>query len=247
MVTLCKPVNLLLPPAGCTVTHQEVPLVFLLLGHALFMGWTSLVLCILLSSQTWAPAHWKFELELLEWFKVPRVFVWRKEFVVNTSAVAVILEVHKQGHVLSRKKFTQAGIFVLHWMGKYLQFLTPYTTMENKHLAHIERSWKVRRSQCICVMRGLEWRISLTLRNDYGNNMIIFPLSLSSFFLSANPGCCEMGEDFSKCLRDNLWSREWTFPAPLPHSAVMPCLQFEGELKDKVKSSSKVKVPHGSE
>lgn len=68
------------------------------------------------------------------------------------------------------------------WMAKYLPFLTPSTTMEHKHLPCIQRSWKVRRSQCICVMRGLERRIFLTLRNDYGNNMIIFLLSLSSFF-----------------------------------------------------------------
>lgn len=52
----------------------------------------------------------------------------------------------------------------------------------------------------MCVMSGLERRISLTLRNDYGNNMIICLLSLSSFFLTANPRCCEMGEDFSEVL-----------------------------------------------
>lgn len=60
----------------------------------------------------------------------------------------------------------------------------------------------------------------LTLRNDYGNNMIICPLSLSLFFLAANPRRCEMGEDFSKCFRDNLGWREWTFSAPFSYSAM---------------------------
>lgn len=55
----------------------------------------------------------------------------------------------------------------------------------HNHLAYIERSPKVGRSQCLCVMRGLECGISLTLHNDYGNNMIICRLFLRSFFLTA--------------------------------------------------------------
>lgn len=112
--------------------------------------------------------------------------------------------------------------------------------MEHNHLACIERSWKVRRSQCMCVMSGLERRISLTSRNDYGNNMIICLLSLSSFFLTANPRCCEMGEDFSKCFRDNLpvaWMDLLCTLLSFACSSIL-CFLRDGELKDKVKSSS---------
>lgn len=63
-----------------------------------------------------------------------------------------------------------------------LPFLQPHTTVEDKQLAHFQRSWKVRWLQCIYVMTGLERRISPIVCNDYGNNMIISLLSLS--FLS---------------------------------------------------------------
>lgn len=145
-------------------------------------------------------------------------------------------------HVLPSKKFIQGGT------AQAFTVSNIYTTMGHNHLACIERSWKVRQPQCMCVTRGLESRISLTLRNDYGNNMIICPLSLSSFFLPANPCCCEMGEDFSKCFRDNLWSREWTLSAPFSrsHSASILCVLCDGKLRDKVKSSSGVKVPRST-
>lgn len=150
----------------------------------------------------------------------------------------------KHGHVLSSKKFTQRGIFQL---GEVFTVSNTYTTMEHNHSACIERSWKVRRSQCMCVMSGLERRISLTLRNDYGNNMIICLLSLSSFFLTANPCCCEMGEDFSKCFRDNLlvaWMDLLCTLLSFTCSSIL-CFLHDGELKDKVKSSSWEKVPRG--
>lgn len=149
--------------------------------------------------------------------------MWHHLTDVSMSVVTDILQLKYSIQAVmffSVRSLHNEGNFSLanSWMAKCLPFLTPHTTMEHKHLPCIQRSWKVRPSQCIRVMKGLEWRISLTLRNDYGNNTIISPLSLSSFFLSPNPGCCEMGEDFSKYLRGNLWSREWTFSAPFSHS-----------------------------
>lgn len=84
MVTLCKPANLLISPAGCTVTHQEIPLVFLLSSHALFMDKPDSSFSPLQTQLVnfGSSAAFKLELELSELFEIllHPYTIWRNYF-----------------------------------------------------------------------------------------------------------------------------------------------------------------------
>ncbi len=112
------------------------------------------------------------------------MLIWQHVTAANMPVATDILQYtvqDKQGPCsFQQEVYTARDLLAWRTAGAFT--ISLYTTMEHKHLPYIQRSWKVRPLLCICVMRGLERGISLTFRNDYGNNMIICPLPLSLFF-----------------------------------------------------------------